>query len=349
MCSRDAKVDVELNSCHIPVIPFLSHATFLTHSDHSQQPGSLMLDWHRLFGTMMRDRCYQSCFEVELELDLSVAQQFLDCALLRRMDRLPEPDLPDGFAPLADFTLISFKSHQESLNQFAIEEHIGHSIAFRKFMDNHVSTPIDPEELLLLMVSVRYPATVLEKLPFTKQSDGVYTLQYGLTSLRLIVLHELPKTPRNAPLLFFSAKPEAVRYARGAFLPRNPNTGTGLLDEVLLKYKLEGFTMPYTEEDFIRDHLQSVLLRMTPEQKRNYLATLPFEERLKGVPAEERLKGVPAEELLKRVPAEERLKGVPAEERLKGLPIEEVLHGLSPERLAQLEALLLSRAGRGEG
>lgn len=154
------------------------------------------------------------------------------------------------------------------------------------------------------------------QLPFTKVSPGVYTLMYGLTAMRLIVIHALPWRPVNAPLLFFSADARAVDYARTVFVPRSPEMCTGLLDEVLFMYQLEGVNMPFTAEDFMREHTRNVLSRLTPE---------------------ERLKGLPPETVLKQYAAEERL---------RGLPPEEMLRSLTPEARVQLEVLILSQAGK---
>ena len=68
--------------------------------------------------------------------------------------------------------------------------------------------------------------------------------------------------------------------------------------------------MPDKLKEFVRESLDRLM------------ASLPPEERLKGLSTEERLKGLPAEE---------RLKGLPAEERLKGLSAEEVIQALPPE------------------
>jgi len=276
-----------------------------------------MLDWHRLFGTMMIDQCDGSNVEVSLELDFSVVQQLLDCALLRKHSAGTEPTLPDGLNPLTDHTLISFKSHHESLNVFAIEEHIGHGVAYRKLARDSSGELLPSEKMRLVLVSARFPQALTAKLSFTQVQDGVYNVVYGLTALRVIVVGELPETPQNAPWLFFSARPEKVAYARRAFVPRRQALGVSLLNEVLKFYQQEGLSMPYTAEDFMRDARANNLARLTPDER---------------------------SELFSQFAPEERLRGLPAEERLRGLPAEERLRGLSPDEMAriakQLERLL---------
>jgi len=63
--------------------------------------------------------------------------------------------------------------------------------------------------------------------------------------------------------------------------------------------------MPFTAEDFMREHARNVIERSTPE---------------------------------------ERLRGLASEERVRGLAPEEVFRSLTPEARAQLEALVLANA-----
>jgi hypothetical protein len=74
----------------------------------------------------------------------------------------------------------------------------------------------------------------------------------------------------------------------------------------------------------LREVVASILREggLTDPERRDLLASLPAEERLRGLPAEE------------------RLRGLPAEERLRGLSPEEQLAALSPEALAALRQRL---------
>lgn len=272
-----------------------------------------MLDWHRLFGTMMLDRCYNTAIEVTLELEVSHAQQFLDCALLRKPEAAIDPELPDGFAPLAEHTLLSFKSVHEPVNAYAIEELIGYAIAYRKLKRLDLKVLLPPEKVRLMLIATRFPEAVARKVRFTALSPGVYDMVYGMTALRLVVIHQLPWVPQNAPLLFFSAVPEAIAYARSVFAPRTGEMCTSLLNSVLSRYGLEGLSMPFTAEDFMREHTREVIERA------------PVEERLHGLSPEARLSGLAPETVLKQYSPEARLSG------------------LSPEDLNQLERLIQAR------
>src|SRR5947199_4228510 len=89
-------------------------------------------DWHRLFGLLLTDFFAGSPFTVEVERDLSQQQQFLDVVILRRGRGRFAGRLPDGLDDLAEHNLISFKSHHEGLDAWAIKELVGHYVAYRK-------------------------------------------------------------------------------------------------------------------------------------------------------------------------------------------------------------------------
>src|SRR5438552_10664753 len=91
-------------------------------------------DWHRLFGLLLTDFFSGSPFTVEIERDLSQQQQLLDVVIVRRGRGRFAGELPDGLDPLAEHNLITFKSHRESLDDWAVRELLAHSVAYRKFV-----------------------------------------------------------------------------------------------------------------------------------------------------------------------------------------------------------------------
>src|SRR5215471_15498313 len=87
---------------------------------------------HRLFGLSWIDFFQGTPISVETELDLSLKQQFIDLVLIRKgPGPLPRP-LPDGFEGLAAHNLVTFKSHQEALDAWALWELVGHFVNYRK-------------------------------------------------------------------------------------------------------------------------------------------------------------------------------------------------------------------------
>ncbi len=248
--------------------------------------------------------------------------------------------------------VLTYKSLHEPLDAWALEELIGHYVNYRKLVSCTVETanraprPGSHEDLLpaqdfqLYAVATRTPRKLFAALP--RQAwrgtvwPGVYDLDWGVRSIRLIVLTEVAKHPRNAPWERFSTELARLRHGLAHYQPRS-NAAGELLYRLYLVYRLELPEMSYTVEEFIRETHREVIAHLTPEERRAIVAEMPAEERLRGLPAEERLRGLPAEERLRGLPAEERLRGLPAEERLRGLPLHERLRDLDPEELAGLD------------
>src|SRR5919202_1170992 len=91
-------------------------------------------DWHRLFGLLLTDFFSGSPFVVEVERDLSVQQQLLDVVIVRRGRGRLAGRLPDGLEGLRPHNLLTFKSHREALNAWAMKELVGHAVACRKLV-----------------------------------------------------------------------------------------------------------------------------------------------------------------------------------------------------------------------
>src|SRR5260370_39680105 len=87
---------------------------------------------HRLFGLILTDYFANSSFTVELEKDLALKKQLLDVVILRRHPGRFPARLPDGLENLAAHNLITFKSHQEPLDDWALKELTGHYVNYRK-------------------------------------------------------------------------------------------------------------------------------------------------------------------------------------------------------------------------
>lgn len=64
---------------------------------------------------------------MEVELDLSAQRQFLDVVVLRSEDGQFAGRLPHGMDSLAAHNLITFKSHHEALDDWAMKELVGPS------------------------------------------------------------------------------------------------------------------------------------------------------------------------------------------------------------------------------
>jgi hypothetical protein len=135
----------------------------------------------------------------------------------------------------------------------------------------------------------------------------------------VVVAGELPRQAHNAPLHLFSASPELVGFGQGAYRRRSENTSR-VLEQLFEGFQGEGLAMSYTMADFTRDYFREHFLRLTPEDRREALQSLPLRDR---------------REVLQSLPLEELLAGLPPEERLAGLLPKERLAGLSEEQIRQ--------------
>jgi hypothetical protein len=265
------------------------------------------MDWHRLFGLLLTDFFTGSPFVVELEKDLSLKQQYLDVVIVRKRKGRFAQRLPDGLNDLADHNLITFKSHQEALDDWALKELTGHYVNYRKQV-SPAEQPLLPESVFqLYAVCSRFPHNLAQQVTWNEQQAGVYECRRGTDRFRVVVAGQLPRTEHNAPLHLFSASAEQLRYGAGHYRRHSAQTST-LLDQLFSGYQQEGIAMPYTLDDFRRDYLRQHVQELPPE---------------------------------------ERLKGLAPEERLKGLTPDEVLAGLSPEQREQLLARLQSERTSG--
>jgi hypothetical protein len=268
---------------------------------------------HRLFGLSWIDFFQGTTVSVKTEMDLSLKQQFVDLVLIHcGPGPIPRP-LPDGFDDLAAHNLLTFKSHQEALDGWALCELIGHYVNYRNQAGASLQDLLPETDFRLYAVCVRFPHNLGQRVELTPLREGVYEVRAVTLRIRVIVVNELPQAEQNAMLHLFSAREELLRYGREHYRPRSNETST-LLYELFQTYR-EDPDMSDKLKEFVRESIDNLLNSLTPE---------------------ERLKGLPAEELRKRLSTEERLEGLPAEERLKGLSAEEVVRALPPETLEAL-------------
>jgi hypothetical protein len=255
-------------------------------------------DWHRLFGLLLTDFFTGSPFTVEVERDLS-QQQLLDVVIVRRGRGRFTGRLPDGLDGLAAHNLITFKSHREALDGWTLKELVGHYVAYRKLVSPSPSGLLPEGHFRLYAVCARFPHNLSGQVPWQGRQAGVYDCRWGTDEVRVVVAGELPREAHNAPLHLFSASPELVGFARGAYRRRSEKTSR-LLGQLFERFQTEGLVMPYTMEDFERDYIKEHFAKLTPEEQREALERLPPERRrevLESLPPQERLAGLSAEQI----------------------------------------------------
>lgn len=226
-------------------------------------------DWHRLFGTMLKGLFDGSDWEVDLELDLSIKQQFLDIVVIRRGYGHQTPVLPDGFHPLADHNLITYKSLHEPLDAWALKELVGHSVNYRKQRSPSLDKLLPEELFRLFALATRFPVKLASQISLQSQGMGVYDVAWGTDTIRVHVLSEVPAADRNTILNLFSSEPTRITAGVNQYR-RNPYELSSVVEELLEKYLGEP-EMPQTLAEMIRDSENRVI---------DHIETSRFVERL---------------------------------------------------------------------
>jgi hypothetical protein len=130
-------------------------------------------DWHRLFGLLLADLFRGSPFVVEVERDLSVQQQLLDMVIVRHARGRFSGRLPDGLEGLRPHNLITFKSHREALDGWAMKELVGHYVAYRKLVSRAPSDLLAEDQFGLYAVTARSPRSLAGQVPSQRVQAGV--------------------------------------------------------------------------------------------------------------------------------------------------------------------------------
>jgi hypothetical protein len=235
---------------------------------------------HRLFGLSWTDFFQDTTVTVEAEIDLSLKQQLLDLVLIRK-GRGPIPRrLPDGFEDLAAHNLVTFKSHQEALDGWALCEFVGHYVNYRKQVSPSLHDLLAECDFRLFAVCARWPHNLAQLMEFNSVQEGVYDVRLVTMPARIIVVHPLPLEEHNAMLHLFSAREELLRYGREHYRPHSPETST-------LLYELYE---TYSEDPAMSDKLKEFVRQSLEELRKSW----PPEERLKGLSADDVVKAVKA-------------------------------------------------------
>src|SRR5438105_15396520 len=153
-------------------------------------------------------------------------KQLLDVVILRKGQGRFTGRLPDGLDNLATHNLITFKSHQEALDDWALKELTGHYVNYRKQVSPSPEKLLPEAEIHLYAVCSRFPHNLANLADWRPVQAGVYECRRGTDMIRVVVLGELPQTGNNAPLHLLSANPELVEFGASHYEQRSPNTST---------------------------------------------------------------------------------------------------------------------------
>jgi hypothetical protein len=231
---------------------------------------------------------------VEVEKDLSIKLQLLDVVIVRKDAAPLSCRLPDGFEELATHNLISFKSYQEALDGWALNELIGHYVNYRKQASPTMQDLLPETDFRLYAVCVRFPQSFAKNGTLKPVKPGVYEVDHFTGVVRLIVVHELPKEEQNAMLHLFSARAELVQYGCEHHQLRSSET-TSFLYQLFDRYHSEVPFMGDLLEQLHEETVREMLKKLSPEKR---VAGLSAEEILKSIPPEKRVEGLSADQLL---------------------------------------------------
>ena len=81
----------------------------------------------------------------------------LDVIIVRKLPGSFTEPLPEGFEELAAHNLITFKSHHEALDDWALKELTGHYVNYRKQVSPSLQQLLSEENFRLYAVCARFP------------------------------------------------------------------------------------------------------------------------------------------------------------------------------------------------
>src|SRR5919205_4610589 len=103
-----------------------------------------------------------------------------------------------------------------------MKELVSGDVPYRKMVSRSPSQLLPEEQFGLYAVAARFPHNLSGQVPWQERQAGVYDCRWGTDVVRVLVAGGLPREAHNAPLHLFSASPELVSFARGAYRRRSP-------------------------------------------------------------------------------------------------------------------------------
>jgi hypothetical protein len=252
----------------------------------------LIRPYHREFGIAWSDLFEGSGITVEVEVDLSLKQQFLDLIIIRRGNAAIPCPLPDGFGELAPHNLITLKSPWEALDGWALQELIGHYVNYRKQTSESGGMLNATGEYRLFAVAARFPRGLSRDVSLNEREEGVYDIEAAGLTIRVIVMNRLQRREHNAMLHLFAAKKELFEFGRRHYRPHSAFANS-LLTRLLETYR----------ED---QDMNEMLKKYADETLDKIIAKQPLEKRLKGMSTEDRIEGISVQELVEALTPEKR-------------------------------------------
>ena len=252
------------------------------------------IKWHRFFGLTLIDYFTDSNYEVELEKELSVKQQYLDIAIIKKISGTALEEKADGLEDMAEHNLMTYKSLREPLDDWAIEELIGYYSNYRKVVIPSLNKLLPTSYFKLYAICTRYPSKLFnDNVIFKEKQKGVYDLTWGSRIIRVLVLSRIAIETQNAIWQLFSGKTTGFIFGNQNYKWRCPEE-QAILNQLFTFYKQKGVKMSYTMADFTKDFVRENLHVLPPSDR---LQDLAPRDRLEGLAPSDRLQGLSATEI----------------------------------------------------
>ncbi|KOR32617.1 hypothetical protein TI05_06165 [Achromatium sp. WMS3] len=179
-----------------------------------------LVRWHFLLGTTLDHKFGGSGAVLKSEIETTATQQLLDFAIGNLRNYAKNNRVLDGLDPNADHNIVTYKSHHETLDANAINEHIGYYIGYKKGIEKLTDKDHSQDTYHLVAVCTRYPETLAQQAgaKWSKLQKGVYKLDL-LLDITIVVTSQVEVTPHNSSWLLFSHDKNRVEYALA--LPEN--------------------------------------------------------------------------------------------------------------------------------
>ncbi len=164
----------------------------------------MAVQWHRIFGMALTQYFAGTGWQVDVEVDLSLQKQLLDLIILRRDEVVTALVWPDGFGEPVEYNLLTFKALQDPLNAWALKELASHGVNYRKRISPNLDALLPEGQFRLLAASMQFPRQLAGQVVLQERGPGAYDVVWGMDTVRVLVLREMPEAAQNVVWNLFS-------------------------------------------------------------------------------------------------------------------------------------------------
>ncbi|KOR32829.1 hypothetical protein TI05_04780 [Achromatium sp. WMS3] len=176
--------------------------------------------WHLLLGTTLNYKFGGSGAVIKSEVETTATPQRVDFVIENLHHYAKISQVLDGLNAEADHNIVTYKSHHQTLDANAINEHIGYYIGYKKGIEKLTDRDHSQDTYHLVAVCTRYPEALIKEAgtKWSQLKPGVYKINL-LIDITVVVTSQVEMKPHNSAWLLFSHDKERVEYALN--LPEN--------------------------------------------------------------------------------------------------------------------------------